>query len=176
MFWRRRKHTRVSLGARLVWPAVLVLVFSGTLTFTHQGSAEARRVVLGGPDASDRAGPPRRVDPTPNPRNAALLRSEARPVSALTGTRSHWGDGAPRRVVIPAIGVNSSLVPLGLNPDGTMEVPAVFNEAGWFTGGPKPGDPGPAVIAGHVSSRAGPAVFYRLAGLRPGDVIQVLRA
>src|SRR5512132_1373131 len=82
----------------------------------------------------------------------------------------------PVRVEIPAIGVSSPLVPLGLNPDGTMQVPGDFQVAGWFTGGPQPGQLGPAVIAGHVDSRTGPAVFYRLRDLRPGDQIRVVRA
>ena len=73
----------------------------------------------------------------------------------------------PARVEIPAIGVSSSLVRLGLNPDRTMEVPGDFQVAGWFTGAPQPGQLGPAVIAGHVDSRTGPAVFYRLRDLRP---------
>jgi sortase (surface protein transpeptidase) len=80
------------------------------------------------------------------------------------------------RVEIPAIGVSSSLVRLGLNPDRTMQVPGDFQVAGWFTGGPQPGQLGPAVIAGHVDSRTGPAVFYRLRDLRPGDQIRVVRA
>jgi hypothetical protein len=81
----------------------------------------------------------------------------------------------PARVEIPAIGVSSSLVRLGLNPDRTMEVPGDFQVAGWFTGGPQPGQLGPAVIAGHVDSRTGPAVFYRLRDLRPGYPIEVTR-
>jgi sortase (surface protein transpeptidase) len=83
---------------------------------------------------------------------------------------------APVRLEIPAIGVSSPLVRLGLNPDGTMQVPADFQVAGWFTGAPQPGQLGPAVIAGHVDSRSGPAVFYRLRDLRPGDQVRVVRA
>jgi len=83
---------------------------------------------------------------------------------------------APVRVEIPAIGVSSSLVRLSLNPDGTMQVPGDFQVAGWFTGAPQPGQLGPAVISGHVDSRTGPAVFYRLRDLRPGDEVRVLRA
>jgi sortase (surface protein transpeptidase) len=82
----------------------------------------------------------------------------------------------PVRVQIPAIGVSSSLVRLGLNADGTMQVPGDYQVAGWFTGGPQPGQLGPAVIAGHVDSQTGPAVFYRLRDLRPGDEIRVVRA
>jgi sortase (surface protein transpeptidase) len=83
---------------------------------------------------------------------------------------------APVRLEIPAIGVSSPLIRLGLNPDGTMQVPGDFQVAGWFTGGPQPGQLGPAVIAGHVDSRTGPAVFYRLRDLHPGDQIRVVRA
>jgi sortase (surface protein transpeptidase) len=82
----------------------------------------------------------------------------------------------PVRLEIPAIGVSSALVRLGLDPDGSMQVPGDFQLAGWFTGGPQPGQLGPAVIAGHVDSRTGPAVFHRLRELRPGDQIRVVRA
>jgi sortase (surface protein transpeptidase) len=82
----------------------------------------------------------------------------------------------PVRIEIPAIGVSSALVRLGLNPDGTMQVPDDYGVAGWFTGGPAPGDTGPAVIAGHVDSRSGPAIFYRLGTLRNGDAITIHRA
>ena len=82
----------------------------------------------------------------------------------------------PVRVEIPSIGVSSPLVRLGLNRDRSMEVPGNFQVAGWFTGGPQPGQLGPAVIAGHVDSRTGPAVFYRLRDLRPGDQVRVVRA
>ena len=77
----------------------------------------------------------------------------------------------PVRLEIPAIGVSSPLVRLGLNRDGTMQVPADFQVAGWFTGAPQPGQLGPAVIAGHVDSHTGPAVFYRLRDLRPDDQV-----
>jgi sortase (surface protein transpeptidase) len=82
----------------------------------------------------------------------------------------------PVRVAIPSIGVSSRLVRLGLNADGTMEVPRDYGLAGWFTGGAVPGQDGPAVISGHVDSKSGPAVFYRLGELRPGDTVRVQRA
>jgi hypothetical protein len=82
----------------------------------------------------------------------------------------------PARLEIPAIGVSTPLVRLGLLADGTMEVPRDYGVAGWFSGGPMPGQLGPAVIAGHVDSRTGPAVFYRLRDLRPGDQVRVVRA
>jgi sortase family protein len=82
----------------------------------------------------------------------------------------------PVKISIPRIGASSRLVELGLERDGTMEVPEDFDRAGWFTEGPQPGQVGPAVIAGHVDSKSGPAVFYRLRELRKGDQIMVERA
>jgi hypothetical protein len=82
----------------------------------------------------------------------------------------------PVLVTVPAIGVRSSLVPLRLDRAGALVPPADFGQAGWYVGGPTPGDPGPAVIAGHVDSRAGPAIFFRLRDLRPGDTILVGRS
>jgi sortase (surface protein transpeptidase) len=86
--------------------------------------------------------------------------------------------GAPSPPVhlrIPAIGVSAAVVRLGLNRDGTLQVPGDFDVTGWFAGGPAPGETGPAVVAGHIDSRSGPAVFYRLRELRPGQEITVGR-
>jgi Sortase domain len=77
---------------------------------------------------------------------------------------------------VPAIGVRTRLVDLGLNRNGTLQVPTSTTVAGWFTGSPRPGAVGPAVIAGHVDSRTGPAVFFWLRTLRPGQRIYVGRA
>src|SRR4051794_1483727 len=90
--------------------------------------------------------------------------------------RAHRGRvGAPVRVEIPAIGVRAPVIRLGLERDGTLGVPRRFGDTGWWSGGPRPGERGPAVIAGHVDSYTGPAVFYRLRALRRGDVIRVVR-
>lgn len=82
----------------------------------------------------------------------------------------------PLSVRVPAIGVRSGLVPLGLRPDQSIEVPTDFADAGWYVGAPTPGQLGPAVVLGHIDSYRGPAVFFRLAALRPGDQIIVNRA
>jgi sortase (surface protein transpeptidase) len=122
----------------------------------------------------------------PSSRSAVAGATSTRPPSGPTrstevidfpvGSWRRLPGSPPVRVQIPAIGVSSPLVRLSLNPDRTMEVPGDFQVAGWFTGGPQPGQLGPAVIAGHVDSRTGPAVFYRLRDLRPGDEIRVVRA
>jgi hypothetical protein len=80
------------------------------------------------------------------------------------------------RLSIPSIGVSTPLDRLGLAADGSMEVPSEFARAGWFSAGTLPGQQGPAVVAGHVDSKTGPAVFYRLRELRPGDRVEVERA
>jgi hypothetical protein len=86
------------------------------------------------------------------------------------------GRSVPVRLVIPAIGVRTKLVKLGLNPDGTVEVPTTWGVAGWYHLGPSPGQIGSAVILGHVDSYLGPAIFYRLRELRPGDHVLVTLA
>lgn len=79
----------------------------------------------------------------------------------------------PVEVRIPSIGVDSSLVQLGIAADGSAEVPQDFDRAGWFSGGGRPGWVGPTVLLGHVDSQDGPAVFYRLRELGRGDVVEV---
>ncbi len=83
---------------------------------------------------------------------------------------------APVRVRVPAIDVASELVRLGVDEDRVLVPPSDFATAGWFEEGPAPGDTGPAVIAGHVDSYEGPAVFFSLAELAPGDEVLVDRA
>jgi hypothetical protein len=82
----------------------------------------------------------------------------------------------PVRITIPAIGVDAAVGPLGLDRAGALQPPRDFADAGWWTGGARPGERGAAVIAGHVDSYTGPAVFFRLGELRRGDLITVERA
>jgi sortase (surface protein transpeptidase) len=81
--------------------------------------------------------------------------------------------GVPSRLRIPSIGVDAALTTLAREPDGTMQAPLDWNQPGWYAGGPRPGQTGPAIIAGHVDSTAGPAVFYRLHQLRIGDPVLI---
>ena len=82
----------------------------------------------------------------------------------------------PVSLVIPAIGVSTSLVHLGLTSTGALQVPPTTAVAGWYTGSPRPGAIGSAVIAGHIDSYLGPGVFYRLSQLQRGDRVYVRRA
>jgi len=81
----------------------------------------------------------------------------------------------PVRVTIAAIGVDAALIPLGLDAQRALEMPERFDVAGWWSGGYRPGEPGPAVIAGHVDSKTGPAIFYRLRDVERGDAVVVRR-
>ncbi|MFB9313969.1 class F sortase [Nocardioides plantarum] len=92
----------------------------------------------------------------------------ARPPTAVAAAPA-----LPRRVRIDRIGVSSSIVGLGLQDDGTVEVPDRPEQVGWFSLGPTPGSVGSSVLLGHVDSVDGPAVFARLAELRPGDRVEV---
>lgn len=79
----------------------------------------------------------------------------------------------PDRLIVPSLGLDEQLIDLGLAADGGMEVPQDPSRVGWFTWGGRPGGPGPTVVAGHVDSDLGPAVFFRLTELQPGDEVQV---
>jgi sortase (surface protein transpeptidase) len=83
---------------------------------------------------------------------------------------------APVALIIPAIGVRTPLTRLGRTPQGTLQVPSSTGVAGWYTGSPRPGQVGSAVIAGHIDSSQGPGVFFRLRLLRPGDLVYVRRS
>jgi LPXTG-site transpeptidase (sortase) family protein len=82
----------------------------------------------------------------------------------------------PVELTIPAIGVKAPIVNLGLNRNGTLQVPKTTTVAGWYTGSPAPGATGSAVIAGHVDSRTGPGIFFWLKKMRVGERIYVRRA
>ncbi|MCM2389900.1 class F sortase [Streptomyces albipurpureus] len=83
---------------------------------------------------------------------------------------------APERIAIPALGVDSTLLDLGLDAEKAMETPDDPDRAGWFTPGPTPGELGPAVIAGHVTWNEEPAVFFELGKAEKGTLIEVGRA
>lgn len=80
----------------------------------------------------------------------------------------------PSRLRIPAIALDAPVVSLGLTPQGAIDVPTKWGDVGWYSGGVAPGAVGPAVLVGHYDSTSGPAVFYRLRSLLPGDLINVV--
>jgi LPXTG-site transpeptidase (sortase) family protein len=106
---------------------------------------------------------------------APTLPAPTGPIAAALQQRSAQVS-PPVTLTIPSIGVQTSLIHLGLTADGTLQVPQSTAVAGWYTGSPRPGAVGSAVIAGHIDSRTGPGVFFRLSSLRPGDRVYVRRA
>jgi hypothetical protein len=90
--------------------------------------------------------------------------------------RDYQATPEPTRISIPKIHLASRLTRLGRAADGTVQVPSQWEVAGWYALGPRPGDPGSAVILGHVDSTRGPAVFFHLRQLRPGDRVDITRA
>jgi hypothetical protein len=84
----------------------------------------------------------------------------------------------PVQIVIPAISVNAPVMRLGLNADGTVQVPPLDNHnlAGWYTGSVTPGQTGASVLLGHVDSWSGGSVFFKIKDLRRGDKVDIIRA
>lgn len=82
---------------------------------------------------------------------------------------------APVRVRVPALGIDSGLEALHTDAAGRLLAPREWLRAGWFADGARPGAVGPAVIAGHIDSPSGAAVFVRLSELRPGQLVEVVQ-
>jgi hypothetical protein len=99
----------------------------------------------------------------------------AEQATSAPATPAAAAPAAPVQIRIDAIGASAPIDPLGLNPDGTLQAPTDFDRAGYYTGRPNPGAVGPAIIVAHVDSKNGPAVFYRLRDLAPGDEVTVTR-
>ena len=95
-----------------------------------------------------------------------------RPPRGRGRSTGHPAPGDPVGVRLPAVGTAASLIRLGIDTDGALQVPP-YEKAGWFAKGTRPGEIGPAVIAAHLDSTTGPAVFYRLREMKPGDVVYV---
>ncbi len=119
-------------------------------------------------------------DPAPTP-SAAPSAGAVAPLPVLyaptpTPAREVQDGPHPVRLRIGTLGVDTLLVPLGVNADGTLQVPSDYSTAGWYVFGANPGEQGPAIIAGHVDSVRGVAVFFDLHKLRRDDVIVVDRA
>lgn len=172
---------------------------------TRWRSVGGFRVVMSWPESSVSGGPPPPPPPpAPRARVAGLLGTALvlgglaaigfaiasqvhapQPSASAGGATSsaRRGPSLPRStpvsVDIPAIGVRSQLLDLGLNSDGTIKVPSLTADAGeaaWYKNSATPGEIGSSVIEGHVDSYAGPAVFFRLGALHPGDAIDVTLA
>ncbi len=142
--------------AAIAFAAGLVVIVGGTagLLLTHHPTPALRPVAAGVAALPAPTGPI--VAP---PQSAAA--QVARPVS----------------LTIPLIGVKTNLITLGLAAGGAMQVPPPTSTvAGWFTGSPRPGAVGSSIIVGHVDSKSGPGIFFRLPELKKGDDVYVRRS
>jgi sortase (surface protein transpeptidase) len=148
-------------GARL-WTVVAVLACALTACGHQPVHATAAKVSQRVPASS--AAP------------SASSSTSSDPAAGFRSPRTHPTVALPVRLRIPAIGVDTPLLRLGLEKNGEVEAPGPWQKAGWYTGSVRPGLRGPAVILGHFDSTRGPAVFYRLAFLRPGNAVYVTRA
>jgi LPXTG-site transpeptidase (sortase) family protein len=108
----------------------------------------------------------------------AALPAPTGPIVAPPQSAAPKPVAAPVSLTIPLIGVQTSLMTLGLAANGELQVPALSmaSVAGWYTGSPRPGSIGSAIIVGHVDTNNKPAVFFRLNTLTRGDKIYVKRA
>jgi hypothetical protein len=164
---------------RAVYPAVVLV---GVLV---AGAAVLGRSMAGHHAVPSTSPPPPKasaaavVAPAPAPSTigaAAAAGLGPMPTIGIAGAPRRFAVSSastPVRVTIASIGVHSALQPLGLLKDGSLQPPTKWGEAGWYAKGVVPGQVGPAVIAGHVDSTAGPAVFYRLREMRPGARVVV---
>jgi sortase (surface protein transpeptidase) len=115
------------------------------------------------------------VDPNWSPSGPALQNApDVRPVEPT------WADpmsaATPIELSIPVLSIRSDVVPLGLDDDGSLEVPSGARESGWYEQSPTPGELGPAVLAAHIDWAGQDGVFRDIDELRTGDEIEVTRA
>lgn len=123
---------------------------------------------LGGCGSPSPAPAPARVPAPPAP--SPLVAGIAAPAGARAAL---YPRAIPLRLRIPAIGVDAPVQRLGVLGSGALGVPDNWTSVGWYPGGPAPGQPGEALIDGHLDSYTAPAVFWRLRQLRPGEAITV---
>lgn len=147
---------------------VAVAALVATVTVGATGCSGQKSAAVAPPaSATSRAQP----TPVPSTSSAAVPSATSAPVVKT----AQLARSTPVRLQIASIGVDSTLMSLGLRTDGSMEVPAGGFPAGWYAGGPTPGELGPAVIAGHVDMN-GPGVFYKLHDVKAGDQVTVTRS
>jgi len=120
--------------------------------------------LAGGPKLMSGSGRPAGV--------TAVAATTSRPPSSMAASLPA-AVGRPIKVTVARLNLSSSLQALGLAKDGSLQSPSKWEEAGWYADGVRPGEVGPAVIAGHVESSGGPAVFYRLPTIKVGDDVAI---
>lgn len=159
------RRRRIALAAASLTVGVVVAaVVAGT---TWRDGQHTARPGAAPPPAASSSAPAGATTSRPAPSSSPTLQAPVDPTTPPSAA------GVPAHVSVPRVGIDSGLQPLGLLRDGTLESPTQWQTAGWYADGVRPGDVGPAVIAGHVDSVSGPAVFFRLRDVRPGDAIAI---
>lgn len=168
----RRRRGRLAVATAAV---AVVAVLGGVALATPGGDNAANPATSTAAAAAapgTASAPPGAATPTPGRPGWAPTTPDPR----VTGQPEARSALSPVSVRAPSIGMQSTLIKLGVDSSGVLIPPVSYDIAGWFTGGPVPGDVGPAIIAGHVDSVAGPGVFFRLKDMRPGDPVAVTRS
>jgi LPXTG-site transpeptidase (sortase) family protein len=111
----------------------------------------------------------------PPPAGVDAMPAPTAPIVAPPQSADAVAVASPVSLTIPLIGVQTNLIRLGLQASGALQVPSTTSVAGWYTGSPRPGSIGSAIIVGHIDSVKGPGVFYRLDELKSGDKVYVRR-
>lgn len=112
--------------------------------------------------------------PSPTPSAVVLAHANVSARTAASPVLPATQRSRPLTLVIPAIGVRTTVGTLGLQPDDEVMVPTTIHTVGWYIDGPAPGQEGSAVILGHVDSYQGAGVFFNLKSLTAGDRIEVV--
>lgn len=161
----RERLSRLSRNQRrgLLSAALVVVV----------GAAVASFAVLGADPPPPKAAVEPVVDPPP-PAELEPAKRVSKPKRRLR-MRIDERAASPVAVSVPDVDISAPIVPLGLQPNGELEVPKDFGDAGWRFEGPEPGERGASLITAHVDSKSGPAAFYRLGDVSEGDEIKVRR-
>lgn len=163
-----RRSARIAPARRRATPA-LITVLALAVTLSGCGAAPGSGDGASAPSVTGASpGTTAPMNPTEAAEPSTAVPTPATPPAADAQSALSVGV-VPATLTVPAMGLTENLIPLGIQADGTMEVPVDYDDVGYFTGGGQPGGIGPTVIAGHVDSRSGPAVFFRLGEMVIGD-------
>lgn len=186
-WWQRGRRRGLALGVTSVVLAAGGGVAVGVAIASqhHAPQPTAAQAGVLGPAASTRTASPAAggAGRAPSAATAAGTGSAATGSSATTSgsgpttpTGPTLAESDPVAIDIPAIGVDSPLLQVGLNSNGTIQVPPLFQKpsrAAWYKYSPTPGQIGPSIIEGHIDTYQGPSVFFRLGAIRPGQKVYV---
>ena len=167
--------SRRSLGRQgVLWTVALAAAVAGVVALVLAVMAQTSAPA---PRAAGTIDPPASPSASSSPSSPSA--SPSRSAQASGKVSAPLGASRPRTIEIPALGITSKVNPIGLASDGSIAVPQPgpkLNQAAWFENSPTPGQPGPAIIEGHVDSESGPSVFFELGKVKPGERIIVTRA